>query len=97
MAAIASAKKPRRRSRTPFCRQGSHLTYPNLNRDYGRITDAIPPLPTRKPIEIYGPKAGPFREKMPGPVSIEAGRQLSLAEDDRRLVVIVAHLGIAGG
>src|SRR5580693_5063651 len=30
-------------------------------------------------------------------VSVEGRRKLALAEEDRRLVVIVAHLGIAGG
>src|SRR3954451_18107760 len=44
---------------------------------------------------MVGLKAGPIRGKLT-PVSIEARWQFALAEDDRRLVVIVAHLGIAG-
>ena len=49
-----------------------------------------------KQIEMFGAQAGPFGG-VARPASIEGRGQLALAEDDCRLVIIVAHLGIARG
>jgi hypothetical protein len=38
-----------------------------------------------------------FAGGTPGLALIEGGWKLAIAEDDRRLVVVIAHLGIAGG